>query len=120
MLSEIPVEDYSRALDETIDELLATAKVMTPPIDALQVATALGIVVASDDRQAGRVVFGIGRHHHGDHLGFVHETLGEQGAYRPVNQPAGEDFLLRRASFTLDEASRNLSGGIRVLAIIDG
>ncbi|HEX4130522.1 MAG TPA: ImmA/IrrE family metallo-endopeptidase [Pirellulales bacterium] len=54
MLPEIPSEQYAAALDETIDEMLTTARIERPPVNPLQLAEALGIVVARDDRQTGR------------------------------------------------------------------
>ena len=66
------------------------------------------------------ILFGIGREHHGDDLGFVQEAFGEQRADRPIDQAAGENFLFRGTSLALDEAARNLAGGVSVLAIIDG
>ncbi len=74
----------------------------------------------ADDGQRARVAFGIGREHHGDHLRLVHEPFREQRPDRPVNQAAGEDFLLRRASLALDEAAGKLARGVSVFTIIDG
>ena len=45
-------------------------------------------------------------------------SFGEQRAYRPVNQPAGQNFLLGWTAFTLDETARNLAGGICVFTVI--
>ena len=39
---------------------------------------------------------------------LVHEAFGEQRTDGAVDQAAGEDFLLRRASFALDEAAGKL------------
>ena len=66
------------------------------------------------------IALGIGRKHHGDHLRLVHEAFGEQRPDRPVNQTAGEDFLLRRTPLTLDKAARKFAGGVSVFTIIDG
>ncbi len=55
-----------------------------------------------------------------DDLRFVQEPFGEQRPDRPVDQPAGEDFLFRRAPLALDKAARNLAGGVSVFAVIDG
>ncbi len=38
----------------------------------------------------------------------------------PVNQPAGEDFLLRRAPLALDKAAGKFARGVSVFTIIDG
>ena len=54
VLPDCTHEDYAAALDATVAEMLAAAKISAPPIDAFRVAAALGVVVASDDRQAGR------------------------------------------------------------------
>ena len=51
---------------------------------------------------------------------LVHEAFREQWPDGPVNQTAGEDFLLRRASLALDEAAGKFSRGVSVFAIIDG
>ena len=50
---------------------------------------------------------------------LVHEAFWEQRPDGPVNQPAGEDFLLRRAPLALDEAAGKFSRGVSVFAIID-
>jgi hypothetical protein len=54
MLPETPVEQYGAALDETVEAILHESGVAAPPVDAFRLATALGIVVARDDRQEGR------------------------------------------------------------------
>ena len=51
---------------------------------------------------------------------LVHEAFGEQRPDGPVNQPAGENFLLRRAPLALDEAARKFARGVSVFSIIDG
>ena len=51
---------------------------------------------------------------------LVHEAFGEQRPDGPVNQPAGEDFFLRRASLALDKAAGKFSRGVSVFPIIDG
>lgn len=57
MLPEFAVEEFAAALDAIVEELLDRSGVLAPPVDALAVAAALGIVVALDDRQAGRARF---------------------------------------------------------------
>ena len=74
----------------------------------------------ADDGQRARIAFGIGRQHHGDHLRLVHEAFGEQRPDGPVNQAAGQDFLLGRPALALDKAARKLAGGVSVFSIIDG
>jgi hypothetical protein len=51
---------------------------------------------------------------------LVHEAFREQRPDGPVNQPAGEDFLLRRASLALDKAAGKFARGVSVFSIIDG
>ncbi len=74
----------------------------------------------ADDGQRVGILLGIGREHHGDDLGFVQEAFGEQRTDGPVDQPAGENFFFRGTSLALDEAARNLAGGVSVFAIING
>ena len=57
MLAEIAAEELSDCLDEVAMEVLDTAQVAGPPVDTLAVAGALGITVASDDRQRCRARF---------------------------------------------------------------
>ncbi len=59
---------------------------------------------ANDGQRAG-ILLGIGRKHHGDDLGFVHEAFGEQRADGPVNQTAGKDFFFRGTSLAFDKAA---------------
>jgi Zn-dependent peptidase ImmA (M78 family) len=54
MLPEIPLEELAATLDAAAARLVATAGIRKPPVDALVVAHALGIAVATDDRQPGR------------------------------------------------------------------
>ena len=58
----------------------------------------------------------VGVHRHGDchHLHVVAHTLGKQGTQRTVDQAAGEDRLLRRPAFALDEATGDLTHGIQL------
>src|ERR1700691_2401517 len=72
----------------------------------------------ADHCQGVGILLRIGGEHHGDDLGFMQETFGEQRADRPVDQPAGEDFFFRGPSLAFDEAARNLAGGVSILAII--
>lgn len=54
MLPEIPVEEWSQALDACGIDLLVQQGVVGPPIDAIQLAAGLGMDVAWDAAQAGR------------------------------------------------------------------
>ena len=56
----------------------------------------------------------------GDNLCLPRPSLGEQGPERPVDQPAGQDLLLGRLAFPLEEPARNASRGVGVLAVVDG
>ena len=74
---------------------------------------------ARDGQRIG-ILFGVGRQHHGDDLGFVQKALGKQRADRPIDQTAGENFLFRGTPLAFDESARNLAGGVGVLPVIDG
>ncbi|MHB1037339.1 MAG: ImmA/IrrE family metallo-endopeptidase [Pirellulales bacterium] len=54
MLPEITSEELDTGLDAVVDQVLIAAGVAAPPVDAVAVARALGIVVAIDDYQQGR------------------------------------------------------------------
>ncbi|HUT10047.1 MAG TPA: ImmA/IrrE family metallo-endopeptidase [Thermoguttaceae bacterium] len=54
MLAEIVPEELAAGLDAVAWQVLAEAGVEGPPVDAFEVARALGIAVALDDRQRGR------------------------------------------------------------------
>jgi Zn-dependent peptidase ImmA (M78 family) len=54
MLSCITAEELAGALDAVAAELLDRAGVDRPPVDALWVAQAVGLTVATDDEQQGR------------------------------------------------------------------
>lgn len=54
MLPEFTREELATGLDRVVEEVLAKARVVAPPVDAFVVARALGIAVALDDRQSGR------------------------------------------------------------------
>ena len=60
------------------------------------------------------------RRQDGDHdLDVVLVALGEERPDRAVGQPASQDGLLRRARLALDEAARDLPGGVHALLEID-
>ena len=67
-----------------------------------------------------RVVVGVGRENHRDHLRLAPEAGGKERPDRAVNHPAGEDFLFRRPSFALDEAAGNPPRGVGIFAVIHG
>jgi hypothetical protein len=46
--------------------------------------------------------------------------LREQRAQRAVDQARGERLELARAAFTLEEAARDLAGGVGLLDVVDG
>jgi len=54
MYPGLTAEDLGAGLDAVVVELLDAAHVDRPPVDASAVAEALGIAVATDDRQHGR------------------------------------------------------------------
>ncbi len=54
MLSEYTREELASGMDRVVDEVLGTAGVEGPPVDAFTVARSLDIVIALDDRQQGR------------------------------------------------------------------
>ncbi|QDU57052.1 ImmA/IrrE family metallo-endopeptidase [Aeoliella mucimassa] len=54
MFADIPYEDWSAALDSTVDELLWESGVCEPAVDAFLVAIRLGLVVTEDLLQSSR------------------------------------------------------------------
>ena len=56
--------------------------------------------------------------HHNVHV--VVEAFWEQRTNRTVDQTAGEGFQLARLGFTLEEAARNLAGGVSFLNVVHG
>ncbi|MCH8839878.1 MAG: ImmA/IrrE family metallo-endopeptidase [Planctomycetes bacterium] len=57
MLTEIPPEQYAAALDACADEVLRTAEIAAPPVDAILVARRLHLQVASDTTMDVRARF---------------------------------------------------------------
>ena len=57
MLPELTRHDLAAALAEVAAKLLEAAAISAPPVDAFAVAEACGLVVLSDDQQAGRARF---------------------------------------------------------------
>ena len=43
----------------------------------------------------------------------------KQGAHRSVNKARNKNFLVLRATFTLDKSTRNLSGGVVFFVVIN-
>ena len=66
------------------------------------------------------VDFGVQRQHMHHDLDFVVEAFREQRTHRAVDQARGQRFQLARAAFTLEEAARDLAGGIGLLDVVDG
>ena len=64
LLAEITWEDFSATLDEIADDLLDEAGMHDPPVDALALASRLGIAVAWDAEQQGRGRYVRLRGHH--------------------------------------------------------
>src|SRR2546428_729390 len=64
------------------------------------------------DREDVRVVLLVRRKGRNDDLDVVAETLGEERAQWTVHQAAGEDAVLRGASFAAWERARDLPGGV--------
>jgi hypothetical protein len=54
MLPELTREEVTGGLDGVVDEILAEAGVLEPPVDAIAVARSLEVSLALDDRQKGR------------------------------------------------------------------
>ncbi len=54
MLPELTAEELADGLDAVAMEILEEAGIESPPADAFEIAGALGITVAIDDRQRGR------------------------------------------------------------------
>ena len=70
------------------------------------------------DGQGIGILLGIGRQDHGDDLGFVGETFGEQRTHRTIDQAAGKNFFFGGTSLTFDKAARDFTGGISVFTIV--
>ncbi len=63
---------------------------------------------------------GVERQHVDDDLHLVVEAFGEERPQRPVDQARGQRLELARAAFTLEEAARDLAGGVGLLDVVDG
>ena len=73
----------------------------------------------ADNRENIRVNGRIQGEHRGDDLDFVPEAFREQRAHGPVDQAAGQGFFFRWPPLALEEAARDLAGGIGLFLIID-
>ncbi len=74
---------------------------------------------ADQRRDVGRD-FRVQRQHVDDDLDFVVEAFREQRPQRPVDQARRQRLELARAPFTLEEAARDLAGGVGLLDVVDG
>ena len=61
----------------------------------------------------------VGRENGADDLHLVAEALRPERPDRAVGHPRGERRALGRAAFTLEEAARNLPGGVHLLLDVD-
>ena len=66
------------------------------------------------------VVGRVSRKHHGDDLGLAAEAFGEQRPDGAIDLAAGQNLALAGTPFALDESARNASGGVGVLAVVNG
>ena len=57
MLTEIPIEQFAIALDDCAKEVLAEGRISEPPVDALQLADRLRLVIARDTAMQVRARF---------------------------------------------------------------
>src|SRR5579862_53290 len=62
----------------------------------------------------------VGAQHRADHLHLVAEALRPQRPDRAVDHPRGEDRPFRGASLPLEEAARDLPGGVHPLLDVNG
>ncbi len=72
------------------------------------------------DGQDRRVVLHVGGEHRGDHLDVVAHALGEQRADGAVHQAGRVDGVLAGPALPLEEASRDLAGGVHLLLEVAG
>jgi len=57
MLTEIPAEQFTIALDNCAKEVLAEGRITEPPVDAIQLADSLHLVIARDTAMPVRARF---------------------------------------------------------------
>ena len=74
----------------------------------------------ADHRGDVRIGLLVGGNDGADNLHFVHEALREKRADRAVDQARGQGFLLARTAFTLEEATRDATGGVGLLLVVHG
>ena len=67
-----------------------------------------------------RLILLVGREHRHEHLHFVAEAFREERPDRAVDDPAVEDLVVRRATFALEEPTRDLARGVGLLLVLDG
>ena len=65
-----------------------------------------------------RIVLQVVAQHRADDLRLVAISLREQRPDRPVDQPGGEDLLLRRTPLALEEPARDLARGEALLLVV--
>ncbi|MNM49426.1 hypothetical protein D3C81_604310 [compost metagenome] len=73
----------------------------------------------TDHRSDVRVGLLAGGNHGADDLHFVHEAFREQRTDRTVDQARGQRLFLGRTAFTLEEATRDLAGGVGLFLVVD-
>ena len=73
-----------------------------------------------DHRQNVRIRLEIIREHRGDDLCVATEVIGEQRSDRPVDQAGGQRFAVGQASFALEIAARNATGGEGLFLVVNG
>jgi hypothetical protein len=127
MLSEVPEDELSAALDACAAEVLWEAGVVEPPVDALAVADGLGLVVARDfgmphrgryvrlaehdshGAGQGTIVVGVAERPEREQWAIAHE-IGESVAYRVFErlgvaleevQPATREVVANRFASAL-------------------
>ena len=74
---------------------------------------------SADDREDGRIVDLIGREHRVDDLDFRPISLREERANRAVGQAGGENGILGRPTFALDETAGDLAGRVHLFFVIN-
>ena len=73
-----------------------------------------------DEREHVGLVLLVGGDDVDEDLDLVLEAFGEERADGAVDDAAREDLLVARAALTLDEAARDLAGGVGLLLVLDG
>ena len=62
----------------------------------------------------------VGAHDGADDVHLVAETVGEGGAQRAVDEPAGQDGLVRALALPAEERAGDLPGRVGALLDVDG